>query len=41
MNFKSFPLALAEARANFNKDFTFRRRASGHGGLYVPMAPCI
>lgn len=41
MNFKSFPLALTEARANFNKDFTFCRRASGHDGIYVPIAPCI
>ncbi len=29
--------ATAEARANFNKDLSFRRWASGHGGVYVPV----
>lgn len=29
--------AYAEARANLNKDITFRRWASEHGGVYVPI----
>ena len=29
--------AYAEARANLNKDLTFRRWASEHGGVYVPI----
>ena len=31
--------AYAEARANLNKDITFRRWATDHGGLYVPVTP--
>lgn len=30
-------LAAAEARANFNKDITFRRWGTSHGGVYVPI----
>ena len=29
--------AYAEARANYNKDITFRRWATVHGGVYVPL----
>ena len=29
--------AYAEAKANLNKDITFRRWATGHGGVYVPI----
>jgi PAS domain S-box-containing protein len=29
--------AMAEARANHNKDLSFRRWAAGHGGVYVPV----
>lgn len=29
--------AYAEARANLNKDITFRRWATRHGGIYVPL----
>ncbi len=29
--------AYAEARANLNKDIAFRRWATGHGGVYVPL----
>jgi len=29
--------AITEARANHNKDLSFRRWASGHGGVYVPV----
>ena len=32
-------LAYTEARANLNKDFSFRRWASLHGGVYVPITP--
>ncbi len=31
-------LAAAEARASFNKDLVYRRWASGHGGVYVPVS---
>ena len=31
-------LARVEAKANFNKDLTFRRWATGHGGIYVPIS---
>lgn len=29
--------AYAEARANLNKDISFRRWATDHGGVYVPI----
>ncbi len=29
--------AFAEARANYNKDITFRRWGNSHGGVYVPI----
>ena len=32
-------LAYTEARANLNKDLSFRRWASLHGGVYVPITP--
>ncbi len=32
-------MAYAEARANLNKDITFRRWATTHGGVYVPLTP--
>ncbi|MEW6678251.1 MAG: response regulator [Pseudomonadota bacterium] len=32
-------LAFAEARANYNKDITFRRWGNSHGGVYVPVTP--
>ncbi len=32
-------LAYAEAKANYNKDITFRRWATSHGGVYVPITP--
>jgi signal transduction histidine kinase/ActR/RegA family two-component response regulator len=32
-------LAYAEARANYNKDITFRRWGNSHGGVYVPVTP--
>jgi diguanylate cyclase (GGDEF)-like protein/PAS domain S-box-containing protein len=31
-------MAYAEARANLNKDITFRRWATSHGGVYVPIS---
>jgi len=36
---KTFDLAKNEALANINKDFAFRRWATGHGGVYVPVDP--
>jgi len=36
---KTFDLAKNEAVANIDKDFAFRRWASGHGGVYVPVNP--
>ncbi|MBI5331402.1 MAG: EAL domain-containing protein [Betaproteobacteria bacterium] len=30
-------MAYAEARANYNKDITFRRWSNSHGGVYVPI----
>jgi diguanylate cyclase (GGDEF)-like protein/PAS domain S-box-containing protein len=30
-------MAYAEARANYNKDITFRRWGNSHGGVYVPV----
>jgi PAS domain S-box-containing protein len=32
-----FNLARSEAQANFNKDITFRRWGTNHGGVYVPV----
>ena len=32
-----FSLARSEAQANFNKDITFRRWGTNHGGVYVPV----
>ncbi len=32
-----FDQAYAEARANLNKDITFRRWGTSHGGVYVPL----
>jgi len=34
---QTFDQAYAEARANLNKDITFRRWATSHGGVYVPI----
>lgn len=34
---QAMAMAYAEARANLNKDITFRRWASMHGGVYVPI----
>lgn len=36
---KTFDLAKNEAMANINKDFAFRRWATAHGGVYVPVNP--
>lgn len=36
---QALELAYTEARSNLNKDITFRRWATGHGGVYVPITP--
>lgn len=35
----SYRRAVAEAQANHAKDLSFRRWATGHGGVYVPITP--
>lgn len=32
-------LAYAEARTNLNKDLSFRKWGTRHGGVYVPVTP--
>ena len=34
---ETMDMAYAEARANLNKDISFRRWATGHGGVFVPI----
>jgi diguanylate cyclase (GGDEF)-like protein len=37
----AFEIALTNARDTFNRDLVFRRWATGHGGVYVPVTPVM